>query len=81
MSDETVNLRAIVDGVDDVHRAVDDIVQVGFVVDDIEAEVARLSAEGVAVRIELVDGPGGSQALALDPSGSYVEPFQPGGRP
>lgn len=51
-----------------------------FVVDDIEAEVARLTAEGVEFRNELVSGPGGSQILALDPSGNLIEIFQPAAR-
>ncbi|MDP1818780.1 MAG: VOC family protein [Acidimicrobiales bacterium] len=47
-------------------------------VDDLEAEVARLAAEGVPFRNEVVTGPGGAQVLAVDPSGNLVELFQPG---
>ena len=47
-----------------------------FIVDDIEAEVARLRAEGVSFRNEIVTGPGGKQILAEDPSGNVVELFQ-----
>ena len=47
------------------------------VVDDIEAEVARLRAEGVPFRNAILSGPGGSQILAEDPSGNLVEIFQP----
>src|SRR5689334_7428838 len=46
-------------------------------VDDIEAEVARLSAAGLTFRNEIVKGVGGSQALLDDPSGNPVELFQP----
>lgn len=48
-----------------------------FIVDDIEAEVARLRANGVAFRNDIVRGPGGAQILAEDPSGNLVEVFQP----
>lgn len=48
-----------------------------FVVEDLAAEVARLRAEGVSFRNEIVTGPGGSQILAEDPSGNVVELFQP----
>lgn len=48
-----------------------------FVVEDIEKEVARLRAEGVTIRNEIVRGPGGAQVLAVDPSGNLVEIFQP----
>src|SRR5437762_8764278 len=46
-------------------------------VDDIAAEVQRLSAAGVKLRNDIVTGPGGSQALIVDPSGNLVELFQP----
>lgn len=48
-------------------------------VDDLESEVARLTAEGVRFRNEIVTGPGGAQALAIDPAGNLVELFQVGG--
>ena len=51
--------------------------RIHLLVDDVEAEVARLSAEGVRFRNEIVSGPGGSQVLAIDPSGNFVELFQP----
>ena len=51
--------------------------RIHFIVDDIEAEVARLRAEGVSFRNEIVTGPGGKQILAEDPSGNVVELFQP----
>jgi catechol 2,3-dioxygenase-like lactoylglutathione lyase family enzyme len=46
-------------------------------VEDLEREVARLTEEGVRFRNEIVSGPGGAQVLAIDPSGNFVELFQP----
>ena len=46
-------------------------------VDDIRREVDRLTEEGVRFRNEVVTGPGGAQVLAVDPSGNFVELFQP----
>ena len=51
--------------------------RIHFIVDDIEAEVARLRGEGVSFRNDIVTGPGGKQILAEDPSGNVVELFQP----
>jgi catechol 2,3-dioxygenase-like lactoylglutathione lyase family enzyme len=48
-----------------------------FIVADVEAEVARLKAEGCEFRNEILSGPGGSQVLLLDPSGNVIELFQP----
>jgi catechol 2,3-dioxygenase-like lactoylglutathione lyase family enzyme len=39
--------------------------------------VEDLDAEGVRFRNEIVSGPGGAQVLAIDPSGNFVELFQP----
>jgi catechol 2,3-dioxygenase-like lactoylglutathione lyase family enzyme len=47
-----------------------------FIVDDIEAEVARLRDAGASFRNDIVDGPGGRQILLLDPSGNVIEIFQ-----
>jgi predicted enzyme related to lactoylglutathione lyase len=47
-----------------------------FVVDDIDAEVARLRERGAQFRNDVVEGPGGKQILVLDPSGNVVELFQ-----
>jgi predicted enzyme related to lactoylglutathione lyase len=47
-------------------------------VDDLDAEVKRLSEAGLTFRNEIVTGPGGSQILLDDPSGNPVELFQPG---
>ena len=51
--------------------------RIHLLVDDIDAEVTRLTGEGVTFRNEMVSGPGGSQILAVDPSGNFVEIFQP----
>jgi len=51
--------------------------RIHFIVDDIEAEVARLRAEGVSFRNEIVTGPGGKQILDEDPADNVVELFQP----
>ena len=51
--------------------------RIHFVVDDLDAEVARLRAAGLTFRNEVVRGPGGSQILLVDPSGNLVELFQP----
>ena len=45
--------------------------------DDIEAEIARLRAEGVPFRNDVVAGPGGKQVLVVDPAGNFVELFEP----
>ena len=50
--------------------------RIHLLVDDIDAEVARLGAEGVELRNDVVRGPGGAQVLAIDPSGNFVELFQ-----
>ena len=51
--------------------------RIHFIVDDLDSEIARLTAEGVQFRNEVVTGPGGSQVLACDPSGNLIELFQP----
>ena len=51
--------------------------RIHLLVDDVEAEVARLTREGVRFRNEIVRGPGGAQVLAIDPAGNFVELFQP----
>ncbi|MGZ4677498.1 MAG: VOC family protein [Acidimicrobiia bacterium] len=51
--------------------------RVHFIVDDIDAEVARLRDAGASFRNDIVTGPGGRQILLEDPSGNVVELFQP----
>jgi hypothetical protein len=53
------------------------VVSVRYLVDGLEAEVARLSVERRSFRNAAVSGPARSQVLALDPSGNLVEVFQP----
>jgi catechol 2,3-dioxygenase-like lactoylglutathione lyase family enzyme len=51
--------------------------RIHLLVDDIDGEVARLSAAGVSFRNDVVTGPGGKQILIDDPSGNPIELFQP----
>ena len=53
--------------------------RIHLIVDDLDGEIARLTEEGVRFRNEVVSGPGGKQVLAVDPSGNFVELFQPAG--
>lgn len=55
--------------------------RIHFIVEDLDSEIARLRAEGVPFRNEVVTGPGGAQVLICDPSGNFVELFQPGAPP
>lgn len=49
-----------------------------LVVDDLDAEIARLRDVGLSFRSDVVAGPGGRQILLADPAGNLVELFQPG---
>ena len=51
--------------------------RIHLLVEDIDAEVARLRARGVVFRSEVVTGPGGKQIVLDDPAGNPVELFQP----
>src|SRR5690606_5719060 len=51
--------------------------RIHFIVEDLASEIARLKDAGVEFRNDVVTGPGGSQILALDPSGNFIELFQP----
>ena len=53
--------------------------RIHLIVEDIEAEVARLRDAGAPFRNDIVEGPGGKQILLQDPSGNVVELFQPAG--
>jgi catechol 2,3-dioxygenase-like lactoylglutathione lyase family enzyme len=53
--------------------------RIHLIVDDVEAEVERLSQAGLTFRNKIVSGPGGSQVLLVDPSGNFIELFQPAG--
>ena len=50
--------------------------RIHLIVDDIDAEVARLRESGAQFRNEIISGPGGKQVLLQDPSGNVVELFQ-----
>ena len=54
--------------------------RIHLIVDDIDAEVARLRDAGATFRNDIVEGPGGKQILLQDPSGNVVELFQPASR-
>ncbi|EMD27590.1 VOC family protein [Amycolatopsis azurea] len=54
--------------------------RIHLIVDDIDAEVARLRAAGVGFRSDVVTGPGGRQIVFDDPAGNPVELFQPAAR-
>jgi catechol 2,3-dioxygenase-like lactoylglutathione lyase family enzyme len=54
--------------------------RIHFIVDDIDAEVARLRDAGATFRNDIVAGPGGKQILLEDPSDNVVELFQPADR-
>ncbi|SFW70957.1 VOC family protein [Amycolatopsis australiensis] len=51
--------------------------RIHLIVEDIDAEVARLRSAGVAFRSEVISGPGGRQIVLDDPAGNPVELFQP----
>jgi len=51
--------------------------RIHFLVDDLDAEVARLRDAGARFRNDIIEGPGGRQILLQDPSGNVVELFQP----
>jgi catechol 2,3-dioxygenase-like lactoylglutathione lyase family enzyme len=51
--------------------------RIHLIVDDIEAEVERLTADGLVFRSEIIRGPGGAQCVLDDPSGNPIELFQP----
>jgi catechol 2,3-dioxygenase-like lactoylglutathione lyase family enzyme len=48
-----------------------------LVVDDLDAEIARLRDSGLSFRSDVVAGPGGRQILLADPAGNLVELFEP----
>ena len=54
--------------------------RIHFIVDDLDAEVVRLRDEGAHFRNPAVEGPGGKQILLQDPSGNFVELFEPAQR-
>jgi catechol 2,3-dioxygenase-like lactoylglutathione lyase family enzyme len=55
--------------------------RIHLVVDDLDAEIARLRVAGVPLRSDLITGPGGRQILLADLDGNLIELFQPAHRP
>ena len=55
--------------------------RIHLIVDDIDAEVAKLRDKGARFRNDIVEGPGGKQVLLQDPSGNLVELFEPAAVP
>jgi catechol 2,3-dioxygenase-like lactoylglutathione lyase family enzyme len=51
--------------------------RIHLIVDDIDGEIQRLRAAGATFRNDVVSGPGGRQVLLEDPSGNFIEIFQP----
>ena len=51
--------------------------RIHFIVPDIGSEVARLRAEGVSFRNEIVTGPGGKQILVADRPGTWLSCSNP----
>jgi catechol 2,3-dioxygenase-like lactoylglutathione lyase family enzyme len=51
--------------------------RIHLLVDDIAAEVERLTAAGLTFRSKVVRGPGGAQIVLDDPSGNPIQLFQP----
>jgi len=55
--------------------------RIHLVVDDLDADIARLHGIGLDFRSDLITGPGGRQILLADPDGNLIELFQPAHRP
>jgi catechol 2,3-dioxygenase-like lactoylglutathione lyase family enzyme len=55
--------------------------RIHLVVDDLDAEIARLHDDRMAFRSDVVTGPGGRQILLADPDGNLIELFQAAPRP
>jgi catechol 2,3-dioxygenase-like lactoylglutathione lyase family enzyme len=51
--------------------------RIHLVVDDLDAEIARLRHADLSFRSDLVSGPGGRQILLADPDGNLIELFEP----
>jgi catechol 2,3-dioxygenase-like lactoylglutathione lyase family enzyme len=51
--------------------------RIEIIVSNLEAEVHDLRGRGLKFRNDIVKGPGGSQILLEDPSGNFIELFQP----
>ena len=55
--------------------------RIHLIVDDLDAEIARLRSMSLDFRSDLVSGPGGRQILIADPAGNLIELFEPARRP
>jgi predicted enzyme related to lactoylglutathione lyase len=51
--------------------------RIELVFEDLSTEVEKLKKQGLHFRNEIVTGPGGSQILLIDPSGNFIELFEP----
>ncbi len=51
--------------------------RIELVVDDLSSKVEKLRSKGLLFRNNIVIGPGGSQILLIDPSGNFIELFEP----
>jgi catechol 2,3-dioxygenase-like lactoylglutathione lyase family enzyme len=51
--------------------------RIELVFENLSTEVEKLKAQGLHFRNDIVTGPGGSQILLIDPSGNFVELFEP----
>jgi catechol 2,3-dioxygenase-like lactoylglutathione lyase family enzyme len=54
--------------------------RIHLIVDDLDAEIARLRTAGLPFRSDVIAGPGGRQILLADPAGNLIELFQPADR-
>ena len=55
--------------------------RIHLVVDDLDAEIARLRNAELPMRSDVITGPGGRQVLLADPDGNLIELFEPAHRP
>jgi catechol 2,3-dioxygenase-like lactoylglutathione lyase family enzyme len=54
--------------------------RIHLIVDDLDAEIDRLSTAGLSFRGDVIAGPGGRQILLTDPAGNLIELFEPAPR-
>jgi catechol 2,3-dioxygenase-like lactoylglutathione lyase family enzyme len=55
--------------------------RIHIVVNDLDADIARLREAGLSFRSDVVSGPGGRQVLLADPADNLVELFEPASAP
>ena len=51
--------------------------RIELVVENLSSEVEKLKSKGLHFRNDIITGPGGSQILLIDPSGNFIELFEP----